>query len=418
MSALQIARAPPPALPAAFLLAALAWGLLAALGFALLGEQVLASRWSPAALLLTHALTLGLLGNALLGGLLQFMPAAAGTAASAGLGLWLLVALNLGTLLLLLHFAGWLPALPAALVLGCGLVPAALWLQWVARAARPPALAQALQGSLLLLGLCGVLGIGLLAARGGSLVFADRLLVVDMHGLVGLWGAALGLLLAVSSQVLPMLQGCARWRPSSLRRLLGLVLLALLVALWLRAHAYALVLPLLAAMALMLAVLYLRALGTAPHRRNAPLRAAWLLAALGAGVGVAAAVWLAQGGAEIGLPLAVFLLLVVLPLLVVAMAMEILAFLAWIGLQRRLGRGHGPAPGVHRLLEDRRKWQVLALLAAGGLLLVPALAGASALRATAALLIATAHALALWAGLSAFARARRHLRSIQGVLSP
>ena len=56
-----------------------------------------------------------------------------------------------------------------------------------------------------------------------------------------------------------------------------------------------------------------------------------------------------------------------LPLLVVGMLLQICAFLAWIDLHRRCGRGMR-VPGVQQLLPESPRWQVLGLLLASALL--------------------------------------------------
>ena len=83
MSGLAFASAPRPSLPMRFLVAALAWGAVAGLWLAWQGEIALLSRWTPATLVLVHVFALGLLGNAMLGSLVQFLPVAAGRRAMA-----------------------------------------------------------------------------------------------------------------------------------------------------------------------------------------------------------------------------------------------------------------------------------------------------------------------------------------------
>jgi len=60
-----------------------------------------------------------------------------------------------------------------------------------------------------------------------------------------------------------------------------------------------------------------------------------------------------------------------MPLLVGGMALEIVPFVAWIELRRRVPRGTR-IPGVQRLLEDRRRRQVLLAQGAADTLLLAA----------------------------------------------
>lgn len=70
------------------------------------GALALQTHWAPATLALVHAFTLGMLGNAMFGSLLQFLPAAAGVRVRGGTraGWALFGLLNAGTLLLVTGF--------------------------------------------------------------------------------------------------------------------------------------------------------------------------------------------------------------------------------------------------------------------------------------------------------------------------
>jgi hypothetical protein len=104
---IAIDQAPPTALPRRFLLSASAWGFIAGALLFVDGEGALQTRWAPSTLAVVHALTLGLLGNAMSGSLLQFLPAAVGVRVHGGARLATLLhaLLNLGALLLVAGFA-------------------------------------------------------------------------------------------------------------------------------------------------------------------------------------------------------------------------------------------------------------------------------------------------------------------------
>ena len=107
MSGLAFASAPRPSLPMRFLVAALAWGAVAGLWLAWQGEIALLSRWTPATLVLVHVFALGLLGNAMLGSLVQFLPVAAGSRLPCVRCVpWLQGAFNAGIVLLLATLGG------------------------------------------------------------------------------------------------------------------------------------------------------------------------------------------------------------------------------------------------------------------------------------------------------------------------
>ena len=115
---LSFEQAPPFALPLRFFLTAPLF-LLAAAGLIVLSPETLASRWTPQALALTHALTLGFLAMTMLGALLQMLPVVAGAPLPAPRRVaWLShVALTLGSIALI---GGFLTARPAAF--GAGIV--------------------------------------------------------------------------------------------------------------------------------------------------------------------------------------------------------------------------------------------------------------------------------------------------------
>ncbi len=78
MQALSFEQAPPPSVPLRFFLTAPLFLLLAGVLLLVDGEAVMASRWTPAALALTHLMTAGFMLQVMLGALFQLMPVAAG----------------------------------------------------------------------------------------------------------------------------------------------------------------------------------------------------------------------------------------------------------------------------------------------------------------------------------------------------
>ena len=103
---LSFDQSPPLSAPVRFFLTAPLYLVLAGLLAVFEGEALLASRWTPVALAMTHLLTLGFMLQVMLGALIQILPVLAG----ANLPRPLLVAgllhpvLNLGTLLLVAGF--------------------------------------------------------------------------------------------------------------------------------------------------------------------------------------------------------------------------------------------------------------------------------------------------------------------------
>lgn len=373
MARLALDQAPAASLPRRFLLSAPLWGMLAGVLLFIDGDAVLRSRWHPATLALVHVFTLGVLGNVMFGSVLQFLPAAAGVRVRGSrlLGAPLHVLFNVGALLLV---AGLHQSWRAALLGAAMLLPLAFALL---AAMTLPGLVAAAGDRLLRSGLGVAIGFGLLTALLGgalALALADGRIwpvtaLVDVHASWGVLGWVVILLASVARVVLPMFQGTASI-PARMQALwLASALVMLSGAAWWRlihddgrwlAGAVGLHAVLFACAALWLQ-------WRVPRRRRNRLLESWraglivlLLAAL-----------VLVAGPRAGLLAPVLGLGIALPLLLIGMALEIIAFIGWIDLHRRCGRGV-QLPSVQRLLPDSDKRGVL--LAQLPLLLLPAAA--------------------------------------------
>ena len=393
MSGLAFASAPRPSLPMRFLVAALAWGAVAGLWLAWQGEIALLSRWTPATLVLVHVFALGLLGNAMLGSLVQFLPVAAGSPLPGTRVVpWLHAAFNAGLALLLATLAAssHALALPAGGLLGGSLaIFALLALAAVIRGKGARVVREGIGLALLALIVTAALGLLLLAARTGWRGPAAAGMV-DVHAAFGVIGWVLGLLVAVGGVTLPMLQGTRALPVPALRTWQVASMLTLGIAVATLADvvpgsAWRLAAWPPAAFALTVYVLQARA----PHRRNPVLRRFWQ-----AGCACLFAASLLALRPDVPLvPLGVLVLGVGLPLLVVGMALEITAFLTWIALRQRVPRGVR-VPGVGSLFEEADRRRAFVLHAVAGAWLVAA-AFAPALARSAGLAIALAYAVSL-----------------------
>ena len=374
MTKLVVQQAPAPAIPQRFLLTASVWGVLAGGLLVCDGDTVLASRWAGASVAVVHAFTLGFLGNAMVGSLLQFLPVAVQAPVRGGrrAAAWLYGMLNAGALLLVLALHGPLRLSPmlgggvllAAFVLLLVVVLPGLWqagtqrlLRWGIGSALLAALVTALLGFALAAGLSGKATLALPA-------------LTDLHASWGVLGWVLGLLAAVSRVVAPMFQGAlpapARLQGVWQALLYGVLLLALLLALAggaLPGMRFAV-----AALGLMFALGGLLLQSRAAKLRNVPLTWFWRsgLLALAASAGVLAT------DADHAVLVGALALVLGLPWLVTGMQLEITGFLAWIDLQRRCGRGVR-VPGVQSLVPERDKYIVLSLQLLAGLTLVMAI---------------------------------------------
>ena len=373
MTRLSIERAPQESLPRRFLLSAPLWGMAGGVLLCVDGPSVLLNRWHPATLALLHVYALGVLGNAMFGSLLQFVPVVIGANAPLPhwLGALLHILLNLGILLLVggLH-AGWTAGLVAAgmalplsfMVLAAMLLPgifkaAAQHLLRIGIAvALASALVAAILGGWFALGLAGVM-------------VAPTSAWVDVHASWGVLGWMIVLIASVARIVMPMFQGTGSMPAALQATWLGSLLLSLAIAGWERlSHGDTTPLRYVVATHVLLfacALLWLQWRAARPRR--GPLLNSWRIGL----IVLASAAWVLLTDAHGGLLSAVLGLAFALPLMVNGMALEIVAFLGWIDLHRRVGRGV-QLPGVQRLLPARNKSLGLLTQVVAGLLMVAA----------------------------------------------
>ena len=203
---------PPLWVPLRFLLTAPCFGMAAGLTLAWSGAGILASRWLPATLALTHLLTLGVLTMTMLGATLQILPVVAnlspGAPRWAPFCLWL--TLTFGTIALA---AGMAFAFPAALATGGALLGGALLLALITLGSalfRSPdplaaAMTSGMRAAFAAFVLTAMLGLALVATLNGKLSL-DLVATVDIHAALGLAGWIGILVMATACQVVPMFQ--------------------------------------------------------------------------------------------------------------------------------------------------------------------------------------------------------------------
>lgn len=229
---LSFEQAPPIGVPFRFFLTAPWFGVAAGVLLFLQGGDMLASRWTPAALAGTHLLVAGFMLQAMCGALLQFVPVAAGgniwrprLVAAVVHPLLIAAVVLLVAAFLSQHAALFLAAahgFPLALGLFGVVVSVALW-RTPARGPTIVALRIAVIGLLVTMVLGVTLATGL--ARNADW---PLLALTDLHAAWGLGGWALLLLAGVSYFVVPMFQLTPSY-PAWLARGLPLLLLAVLL---------------------------------------------------------------------------------------------------------------------------------------------------------------------------------------------
>lgn len=229
---LSFEQAPPFSLPLRFFLTAPLF-LLAAAGLIVLAPEALASRWTPQALALTHALTLGFLAMVMLGALLQMLPVVAGSPLPAPRWVaWFShVPLALGSVALM---TGFLTAAPAAFGIGITLLGVGFA---VFLAAASISLARAavnitvigMRFAVMCLGVTLLLGLALALLRAGWWILPAVEAATAAHAAFGLLGWVLLLVIGVAYQVVPMFQITPPYPPRLSRWLAGALFALLLL---------------------------------------------------------------------------------------------------------------------------------------------------------------------------------------------
>lgn len=377
---LSFEQAPPFSLPLRFFLTAPLFLLAAAL-LIVLDPASLASRWTPQALALTHALTLGFLAMAMLGALMQMLPVVAGSPLpTPRLVAWLTqVPLALGTAALMI---GFLAAEPIAfgiaiVLLGIGFA--------VFLAAAAVSLVRAtgnvtvwgMRLAVLSLGLAFTLGLVLALMRAGIWIPPASAAMLAAHLAFGLLGWVLLLVVGVAFQIVPMFRITPPYPPLLGRWLTpGLFVLLLIhaAAPSLPPRAGTLVEAGLAAGILLFAVITLGL--QARRRRKLPdvTLDFWRLgmASLIASVTVWIVAQFSPAWADSdAYPLLLAMLFIggFAVSVVNGMLYKIVPFLAWFHLQAQLQARAGNIPTMKDMIaEGRTRWQFRFHLAACGLL--------------------------------------------------
>jgi hypothetical protein len=379
MAGLSYDQGPALAAPLRLFLLAPLFLMLAAVAGLALAPDWLTGRWSPAALALTHLLTLGYLGAVMQGALLQMIPVVLGTpipraGAIARCGL---IGLGLGTPALALGLLwgepAWLAAAMAALALA--------WLPFLAGLAV--ALAHSLSTSETLWPMRQA-GLALLVTVASGLVLAgalagywpmpDLLLAVDLHAAWGLVGWLLILVVGVAYQVVPMLQITPAYPSRLSRALTWLLPLALLGYSLGRVHDTGAEAAALAAAGAALA--FAAATLHVQHRRRRKLADVtldfWRLGMAALILATVVFVLLDHLPEAAGLSLGLLFLLGFVASVVNGMLYKIVPFLAWFHLQTQTGAKAGTIPNMRDMIPEPAMRRHFHLHLAAICLLVPA----------------------------------------------
>jgi len=390
-------QSPPLAAPFRFFLTAPVFGILAGLLLLASGPDLFASRWTPAALALTHLMTAGFMLQVMLGALLQILPVVAGANVERPLRVASAVHLTItiGTLLLVAAFLSFAPLLfnLAALLLGVGvLVFVGAAVRALSGVASTGYTIAGLKWSLV--GLAVTVGIGVLLCLAlGFSLNVPLLTLADVHLGWGFFAWATVLLAAVGYVVVPMFQITPAYPEWFARFFAGT--LVLLVVLWslaelaasvadsaLAATGMARAALLLGALLVALAALFaLVTLAIQRRSRRARFDATqhlWrgaMLSMLAAGLLWLAAMSVPRIGEWPGWPVLCGVLLVFggFSSVIVGMLYKIVPFLIWLDLQNR-GQRRLIAPNMKKIIAERAMGgQMLAHFAAAILVVFAAL---------------------------------------------
>lgn len=383
---LSFDQAPPISAPMRYFLTAPLFAILAGVLIMYTGPDIFASRWTPAALALTHLITAGFMLQVMLGAMQQLLPVVVGANFPRPLLIATLVhaTITLGALFLAtafltyepLLFAGAVACLAAGVTIFVG--AAAIALRGMATT-NPTFLGFKL--SLFGLGVTVLSGV-LLAISLGLQLDLPLLQLTDLHLGWGFTVWACILISAVAFVTVPMFQLTPEYPAWFSRRFATAVLAA--VAMWTIADLAGWKIPaaLLNAVVVVSAAMFtlvtLRILGHSKRAKRDASHRLWTVSMWSALV--ACVLWVAtrffdslaqwQGWPTL---LGVLLLVGCFMSVIVGMLYKIVPFLVWLHLQN-LGRGHVKAPNMKKVLSqvqiDR---QMLAHLLALALLLLSVL---------------------------------------------
>lgn len=411
---LSFHQAPPFALPLRFFLTAPLFLVTAGLLLAV-APQALSSRWTPQALALTHALTLGFLAMVMVGALMQMLPVVAGVVMpAAGVVAWLTqVSFAVGTAALMAGFAAGSPTALAAgaLLLTAGgatfLVAAGTSL---ARAVSHATI-NGMRLAVVSLAITLLLGVSLALIRAGAWAPAALVHAGAAHVAFGLLGWIMLLVLGVSYQVVPMFQMTPPYPPRVTRWLAPTVFVLLAV----QALAGG-VIAQLAGLGVTVGVLGFAGmtlrLQSRRRRKLADVTldfwrvgmASLLAAALLWPVAVAWPAW--RGHPAYPVITGVLFLMGFAASVVMGMLYKIVPFLAWFHLQAQLQAKVGTIPNMKQMIAEPAMRQQFRLHVLACLLLLAAAIRPGVLAVAAGIAVAASAAL-LW--LNLFAARRRFL---------
>lgn len=423
-------QSPPLAAPLRFFLSAPLFGVLAGLMLLWAGPDLLASRWTPAALAATHLLTVGFMLHIMLGALLQILPVVAGANMARPLRVASLVhaAISAGTLLLVAAFLSFLPWLfnAAAFLLAVGV---ALFIAAAARALHGVAsTGHTIAGlKLALIGLVVTVGLGVLLSLAlGFSLNLNVLQLADLHLAWGFIAWATVLLAAVGYVVVPMFQLTPAY-PEWFARAFCIAAL-MLVSLWSVAElARWDRLATLCSLAAVAHAALFAGLTLAIQRRSKRARFdatqhLWRWAMIS---GLAASLLWVATRLSVALAdwtpwpmlFAVLLIYGGFVSVMVGMLYKIVPFLIWLHLQNR-GQGRVLAPNMKKIIDERAmQRQMLAHFAACGLLLL-AVCWPEAFVYPAGLAVIASNGWLLYNLLAAVSVYRHHLLLIAGAPGP
>lgn len=424
-ASLSLDQAPPICVPLRFFLTAPLFAMTAGLLLLWQGPDLLASRWHPALLGLTHLLTLGHMGLIMLGAVLQMLPVVAGTPMRrptlianvvhtlATGGVVLLCYGLIFTVPLVLKIA--LPTLGTALLLFAALIVVTLH-----RALPQNMTARAVRLAALMLAATVFLGLSLLSNHAFGWWLQAREMLVDLHLTWGLLGWVGILVVGVAYQVVPMFQLTPPY-PAKLTRWLAAALFLVMLGLAPASQTPALQTALKILLAAGFSAFALTTLRLqSQRRRKLPdvtldfWRGGMLSLLLAISLWLAAQVFPALGDMP-----AYALLLGILTIVGFAMSVingmlyKIVPFLVWFHLQSRRGPNGPTVPNVREIMpESRTRRQMWLHFAALGSLLAAVLFPAP-LAYPAALLFGASN-LWLWLNLVSASRTYRRVNAALG----
>ncbi len=238
LNGLSVDQAPPIAAPLRFFLTAPLFGIIAGILILLSNSHTLMSRYSVDAIIVTHAITIGVFAFVMFGALTQMLPVLAGAKIDRVKGItffsYLMLTSGLLAMIIGLKFSIEVLTTYAYIGIGSGFLTMVIAIVYAMRNVNNfTATIKGMLASLLFAFFIGCMGIFLLYEYATNSISQYHYLIADIHSVWAIFGFAGLLIIGVAFQVLPMFYVAPKFKQFCKKRVVLLISSGLLIWLFL-----------------------------------------------------------------------------------------------------------------------------------------------------------------------------------------